>query len=36
MEVVDHQHVAIELDNKDLEVELIDFHLQQLLRDLVD
>jgi hypothetical protein len=36
MEVVDHHLVAIELDNRQLVVELIDLHLQQSLMDLVD
>jgi hypothetical protein len=36
MEVADHHHDAIELDNKHLEVELIDLRLQKLLMDLLD
>jgi hypothetical protein len=36
MEVVDHQHVSIELDNIQLVVELIGLSLLRLIMDLVD
>jgi hypothetical protein len=36
MEVVDHQHVSIELDNIHLVVELIDLNLLELIMGLVD